>query len=314
MNDGGEDAQDRRPFRVDFSTKVVRLDDAQGIVYLRMIPDPRRYDQLERDGEEYYLDKYFDYLIRAKDLFEQCQQQATGLPVHYLSSSIKSAPEYAQSRKAALQSELEGQGYSPPGERAAPHTDLVGGLERRWLVFLSVDICGGTALRRTDPSSFERAYAIFLRELGTVVGQFNGSILKTTGDGFIAFIDHPSFTQQSDHAVDMGLTFLVMLQTSINPALQGAGLPALAIRVGADCGAADIRHIDVPTTGYSSPEIASDALNRAVKIEQSADENEFRIGRQLYELLHVQWLERAEEAPFESASVGIANYKAYRMM
>jgi hypothetical protein len=33
----------------------------------------------------------------------------------------------------------------------------------------------------------------------------------------------------------------------------------------------------------------------------------------LYELIHVQWLERATEVEFESASVGLTEYKTYRM-
>lgn len=60
-------------------------------------------------------------------------------------------------------------------------------------------------------------------------------------------------------------------------------------------------------------EIASDALNRAVKIQESAEANQLRIGRDLYELIHVQWLERAEEVAFDGQSVGIPGYKTYKV-
>jgi class 3 adenylate cyclase len=298
---------------MDFQIENVQADDATRIVRFQLIPDPRRYKQVERDGESYFLDKYLHHIIKADEMMRQCAEKVAGLPIYHLSSSIKSAPDYAAARRSALGSELRGGSYVAPTEKTAPHRNLDENTATKWLVFLSVDICGGTALRRADPAAFERAYKIFLRELGTVVGQFNGAILKTTGDGLIAYIDHPSFTQQSDNAIDMGLSFLVLLRDSINPALAEAALPQLAIRVGADCGDAAVRHVEIPLTGYSAPEVASDALNRAVKIEQDAQENEFRIGRGLYELIHVVWLERAEEIPFDGESVGMPGYKTYRM-
>ncbi len=299
--------------RIDFTMEDVHADDATRIVRFRVAPDPRRYDKVERNGEAYYLDKYLNHLFKADELLRQCAEKAVGLPVYHLSPSIKSAPDYAAARKAALDAELRGGSYIVPAEHAVQHRSLDGGAPTKWLVFLSVDICGGTALRRADPVAFECAYKIFLRELGTVVGQFNGTILKTTGDGFIAYIDHPSFTQQCDNAIDLGLSYVLMLRESINPALAKVGLPQLRIRVGADCGDATLRQVEIPLTGYSQAEVASDALNRAVKIEQDAEDNEFRIGRGLYELIHVGWLERAEETPFDGESVGIPGYQTYRI-
>jgi hypothetical protein len=66
-------------------------------------------------------------------------------------------------------------------------------------------------------------------------------------------------------------------------------------------------------TGFTTREVASNALNLAVKIEESAGSGEFLIGRNLYELIHVQWLERAEEVTFDGESVGIPGYKTYRI-
>jgi hypothetical protein len=74
-----------------------------------------------------------------------------------------------------------------------------------------------------------------------------------------------------------------------------------------------IRHLEVPATGFSEPEVASDALHRAVKIEKSCNPNEFRIGRRLYELIHVKWLERGTEVPFDGSKVGIPGYRVYQI-
>lgn len=303
---------DRRRGRMDFTIEDLPADDALTRRF-SIVPDPRRYDRIDRDGEPAYLDKYLRHVFPERVMLEQAARQLRGLPIYHLSASIKSAPAYAASRKVALESELGGAAYAPPQERAAPHERPQSDPTPRELVFLSVDICGGSVLRRAGQAKFDRAYAVFMRELGTVVSQFNGTVYKATGDGFIAYIDHASFTSRSDQAIDLGLTVLRVLRNAINPALRTAGLPELNIRVGADCGPISFRPIAVPATGFSDIEIASDALNRAVKIQEAAGSDQFWIGRDLYELIHVQWLERATEVPFEGAALGVPGYRVYRM-
>jgi class 3 adenylate cyclase len=309
-----DEREGRRWGRMDFKVEVLSTDDDTRTVRFQLVPDPRRYDRIEHEGEDYYFDKYLRLLIPEAIILGRAAQQLVGLPVYHLSGSIKSSSEYAAARKDALDGELKAGTYVPPSEKAIPHQSAYANSNPRELVFLSVDICGGSALRRADRNKFDRAYKIFMRELGTVVGQFNGTIYKPTGDGFIAYIDHPSFTSRSDQAIDLGLTFLVVLDSSINPSLREAGLPELKIRVGADTGPVSFREIEVPTTGFADVEIASDALNRAVKIQESAEANQFRIGHDLYELIHVQWLERAEEVAFDGQSVGIPGYKTYKVV
>ncbi len=299
-----------KPMRADFLMEVISFDEETRIVQFRMQPDPRRYDKIEKDGETLYVDKY---LKTAFTLDVMIGGFLPGLPSYALSSSIGSTAAYADDRLSALEHELDGGDYVPPKEKAVSHYALAPEDRERNLGFISVDICGATALRRNDASAFDRAYDLFIRELGTVVGQFNGSILKTKGDGFIAYIDYPSFTNLCDAVIDMGLSILYVLHKSINPALRKVGVPHLDIRIGADYGEAIVRRMSVPTTGFSSLEVASDALNRAVKIEESCEANEFRIGRGLYELIHVKWLERATEVEFDGASVGLPIYQAYRM-
>jgi class 3 adenylate cyclase len=308
-----EDRNLRSRGRMDFTMEVIRTDDDTRTVQVTVVPDARRYEIVERDGEKFYLDKYLRHIFSVEEMNSSMARQMPGLPIFALSPTIKSTPEYAVKRRAALLSDVSTGEYTPPVERAVPHRRFEEDSTSREVAFLSVDICGSSAQRRADPEGFDHAYAIMLRELGTVVGQFNGTLLKPTGDGFIAVVDHPSFTSLCDAAVDMGLSLLVVLRGSVNPALEQAGHEPLKIRVGADYGRVQIRQLKVPATGFSQPEVASDALNRAVKIEQSCEENEFRIGRRLYELIHVTWLERAQEVTFDGASVGISDYRIYRM-
>lgn len=163
--------------RIDFQTEIVRIDDATHNFEAKMIPDPRRYTRIEKDGIRYLLDKYLRHLI-PEDLIlsDQGAQQLKGLPIYHLSSSIDSASEYAAGRKIALNDELQGGSYKQPAEAALQHQSIAIGTDPKDLAFLSIDICGGSMLRRADRGSFERAYEIFIRELGTTVGQFHARI------------------------------------------------------------------------------------------------------------------------------------------
>jgi class 3 adenylate cyclase len=301
-------AGERRRF--DCVMKLVSADDNTRLAYFEIAPNPKRYELMQHEGVPYYFDRYLHELI-SKKLFEKMVTKLAGLPVYSLSPRIQSASEYAAARHKAVEAELETGEHIPPADQPLAHKSLAADTTPRLLVFLSVDICGGTSLRKPDPSKFDRAYKVFIQELGTVVGQFNGSIFKLTGDGFIAAIDFPGFTRQCDNAVDMGLSFLRVLEDAINPALHNAGLPLLKIRVGADFGPATISQMGVPSTGFSTLDITSDALNRAVKIEQTCCDNEFRIGEGLFQVLHTDWLERTSEVPFDGDKIGIPGYQVY---
>jgi len=301
---------ERSPMRADFVSEVIETNEETRRVTMRFLPDPRRYTEIEKNGQTLYVDKYLKTAFALKDMADAF---VPDLPCYALSSAIDSTEDYADQRLDALESERISGSYVPPKETPLPHSNLLNNQKSRQVGFLSVDICGSTGLRLLGASEFDKAYGIFLRELGTVVGQFNGTILKTKGDGFIAVIDHPSFTNACDAIIDMGLSILTVLHLSVNPVLARDGLPKLNIRIGADYGSAVFRNLIVPATGFNSPDVSSDALNRAVKIEETCEKNEFRIGRCLYELIHVHWLERATEIEPSESIAGGEDYQLYRI-
>lgn len=286
------------------------LDETTGNVIFHLVPDPRRYDRVEEDGKLWYLDKYFQTLISPEDFIEA---HTPTLPTYFSKRTIESAPKYAAKRKAAISSELQVGVHEPPEEKPRIHDRLDTNAPKREMAFLSVDICGSTSYRHRDARGFDRVYEIVLEELGTLVGQFQGSLLKATGDGFIAYIDGPGINVLVDNTIDLGGSLLCMLEEAINPAIEAHGLQPIAIRVGADFGYAQIREIKVAATGFIALDITSDALNRAVKIEQSAIPNTFRIGYSLYRLAHVQWLERSFSVDFDGYHVGIPGYKVFEV-
>lgn len=102
------------------------------------------------------------------------------------------------------------------------------------------------------------------------------------------------------------------LEGAVNPALEAEGLPGLSIRGGADHGVAVVSQLSVPSTGFSEPVLKSDGLNRCAKIQAKAKAGQFLIGRELYERVHVQWLERCTEVNVDLAGAfGLENYEIY---
>jgi class 3 adenylate cyclase len=300
-------------YRVDMTAEVVHTEDSTRTVTFSFKPNERRYETIEREGKKFYIDKYIGTMVSQDDFFDM-MKGVSGKPIYHIPAKIGQTPEYAGSRLQAIQHELTTGEHQLPIEQPSPHRAIPCDNAEREVSFLSVDICGATALRAQHGRHFDRTYQLFLQELGTVVGQFNGSILKTTGDGFIAYVHLPSIYTQSDHTIDLGLSMRAVLNKAVNKALSETGFPTLSIRIGADQGPAIMREYVVPATGFLGNDIVSDALNRAVKIQESCQPNQFRIGRMLYELIHVQWLERAKEiTALPELNLGMNDYPIYEV-
>ncbi|WP_027576980.1 adenylate/guanylate cyclase domain-containing protein [Bradyrhizobium sp. WSM1743] len=311
MQSGQQDGE-RIPnyVRMDFAWDIVSLDETTQTFRAIVKPDPRRYETLQMEDGLYYRDKYLDFLVSEECL--NSMSGVAGLPMYCNSPTIKSASDYTQDRRTAIESQLQSGIFIAPNSEADQHRQLAPEDPVRNVTFLSVDICGSTKLRARNGSSYDRAYTIFFQELGSVVGQFHGTILTSTGDGFIAYITSQSVNVQCDNALDMGLTFLAVLEGAVNPALEAAGLPSLSIRVGADHGVAVVSELNVPSTGFSERVMKSDGLNRCAKINGKAKAGQFLIGRELYERIHVQWLERCSEVSVDLAGAfGFENYEIY---
>ncbi len=310
------DPEERRdvPGRMDFVAESKVVDERRGVVEVVMRPDPRRYDTVRGETGTHYIDRYLKLLIPADEMLNAMAREMEGLPIYSLEPTIASATEYASQRGVAISTELETGVHSRPAHSSKPHTPFVDNVAARDVAFLSIDVIGGTAMRAHDPEAFDLAYGIVFREFASTIGQFHGAILKATGDGCIAYIDHPAFTSTCDAAADLGLTLLIILREAVTPALKAAGLAPVQIRIGADFGRAEVRSIEVPATGFIDLDVASDALNRAVKIEQSCAANEFRVGYDLYRLMHVKWLERGEVVEFDSKTVGRSDYQVFRLV
>jgi class 3 adenylate cyclase len=296
--------------RFDFIAEVDKEASHGNIVVMRFRPDPRRYDEVSKDGETLYVDRCSRVAVSLKTLAEGFRPSGLGLQSFFLPPRIGNTLEYAARRRGAVSHELATGEHVPPEEQPLAHRPLELA-EERPVTFLSFDICGATRMRAEDPGGFDRAFTMAFQELAATVNHFYGSIHRTTGDGFIAFVDHPSVTAR-DSAVDMGLSLLAVLRDTVNPALEEVGLRPLAARVGADHGPARMQVLRSPTTGFEQRDIVSDALNRAVKLQEAAAPGTMLIGEALREQLHVAWIERSEETAANLAeAVGIPGYRSF---
>lgn len=293
--------------RLDLIIEEVKT--SEGQVEFQVTPDPRRYERVKADGEVCYIDRFTRVMLPIR-LF---QDAISTLPFYDLRPRIASTIDYAQERASAVEDELAGESLRSPSVEPARHREMQGRTTITSTPFLSLDICRSTELRRREPTSFDRAAEILLREMQILVGQFEATILKATGDGFIAYLPHPAFTRQCDLIVDLGTSMIRMARDSICPMLHASGLPHLDIRIGADYGEARFEQKTNAVTGFTWPHVDSDALNLAVKIEQTARANSLRIGSSLYRLLHVQWLERATLIPAEDLPSSFNGYSVYEI-
>lgn len=299
--------------RFDFQIELTGELSADGLVSFRLVPDPRRYDRIEEDGETLYVDRHTRVAVSMKTIIAGFNQSPQDVRSFFLPPRIDDKVDYSANRLEAVRHELRSGEHQPPTQRADAHRPLQLS-EQRPVTFLSVDVCGATRMRAKSPDGFDRAFDVAFQEMAAAVGMFYGAILKATGDGFIAFIDHPSVTAR-DSAADLGLTMLAVLRDAVNPALAEVGLPQLAIRVGADHGTAAVKTRRSVATGFETSEVVSDALNRSVKLQEAAEPGTFVIGEALREQLHVSWINRTREArPAIADLVGIPGYRAYEVL
>ena len=296
---------------MDFVKTIISADDETRTLKFVLQPDPRRYEAFkDADGRAMYRDKYFDFVI-GPEVIEALAEQAVGTPVYFSPPNIESSEQYTEERLAAVAQEIQGGEHVPPTKAPDVHKPLTPPLAARWITFVSVDIVGSTASKLRHGDRYETAFRYFVQEVGTLVGQFHAHILKLTGDGMIAYIDHDSQNTQCDNTVDLCLSMQHLMSRGLNPSLRAAGLPELDIRIGADFGLAKLQTYSVSATGYTTTDVSSDALNRAVKIQESCRPGEVRIGRALYEGMHVNWLERASVAQESGSEFGLESYLVY---
>jgi class 3 adenylate cyclase len=285
-------------FRMDFKVKVMDSNEEDGTFEVAFVPDPRRYEWVEQEGERFLYDK-LDLLIFPERVWvEELSKILEGAPIYHQRQEIDSADSYVEGRIPFIRKVLTDADTSI--EVVDKSEDFLTSLAADKLNFaiLSLDIVSSTnRSTQITPEKYNRLILTTLFELSAVVPKFHGHVLKYTGDGLIAYFPAPSFIRMNDFAIDCALTMHLLVYKGINPVLKDRGYQPIDIRIGIDSGEASIVTIGSPDTKRHKDIIGS-VISLAAKIQSVAGVGRIALGNTALKNLHTTWREICEE--FES--------------
>ena len=238
---------EQRSFRMDFKLEITSFDEKTGLVQVRLIFDPDRYEHKVINGEDGYFDKFDSVFIPMKTL-ENSLPQLNGMPIHYSPPRIEDADKYIYSRIGEIEQFFESRDDS--FEFKDISEEYLEKLEKDKMrfVILSIDLKGSTKMSQELPPEINsQIISLFLREITLIVDKFNGYVLKYVGDGLIAYFPEPNFIGMNDNAIDCAMTMKKIIIYGINPILKEKGFPELNFRIGLDSGEAIIKTLGVKT-------------------------------------------------------------------
>jgi class 3 adenylate cyclase len=294
-NDTIKDNQVSSRMRMDIVSEIISFDKKTGIVKLISMPDPRRYEWVEREGKDYLYDK-FDKVYFPKEFFVDIVKFITEkLPAPFQSPMIENADKYVESRSPFIKKMLAGISIYPSTFEDKSE-DFLQSLSKDKLgfVILSLDIVGSTKLSTNiDPKLYSRLISTILFELSEIIPKFHGHVLKYTGDGIIAYFPEPSFIIKNDLAIDCALTLRKLIYKTLNPILGEQGFFPIGIRIGLDAGEAYIETIGSPETKQQK-DIIGAVVSLAAKIQARAKPGEIYVGDTVLRNLHTIWRQICE--------------------
>jgi len=287
---------DRRKnsFRFDLIQEVIKVDEKTRIVTFSLKPDPKRYEWITKDGEEYIFDKY-DNTLMPKHVYFDSMKQLKNQPLYYQPPKIRNSFEYYRERKPLIEEIMKSRIIEfTPEDKSEDFLESLS-TNRLNFVILSLDTVGSTKLSNTmDPEEYAFMTSLISYELSNIVPLFNGFILKYTGDGIIAYFPEPSFITKNDLAIDCALTLRGLIYHLLNPIFESNNLPSIDIRIGLDAGEAFVQTIGNPSAKQHK-DIIGAVISIAAKIQSKAEPKGIYMGETVERNLHVNWRENCIE-------------------
>ena len=284
----------RKRSRIDFNMEVKEVNKETGRVTGIMIPDPKRYEWREENGERCLFDKFDKTLIPWKivlEAFDEAINKMNGLPIYHQPQKIKDADEYISTRISSIREMLRTPEPKIDITFKDKSEEFLEALKSNKLGFsiMSIDLVGSTKLATTMSSEkYGKLIQVLLFEMSHVIPKFHGHVLKYTGDGLIAYFPEPSFVLKADLALDCALTIRKLVYTTLNPLLIEQGFEKIDIRMGLDAGEAYIVVIGSPETKQHK-DIIGEVVNLATKIQSHAEVGGIYIGDIMQRNLHTNW-------------------------
>ncbi|MFA5364337.1 MAG: adenylate/guanylate cyclase domain-containing protein [Candidatus Bathyarchaeia archaeon] len=284
----------KRPFRMDFIQEVVSFDEKTGKAEVILTPNPARYEFKVLDGQEGYYD-IFDDLFISVDQLKKILPKLDGMPFFYSPPKIDDADQFIKERIPHIREYLCKKNQHYKFEDASE--EFLKGLERDQLCFvvLSIDLKGSTKMsQEIDSEKNAIIITLFLSEMATIVGVFNGFVLKYVGDGLIAYFPEPNMVGMTDNALDCAVTMKKLILFGLNPILAENGLPKLNFRIGLDSGEAIVKTVGAKSVKIHK-DLISETINLSCKIQSIADTNQILMGESTALFLHTFWRKKIQK-------------------
>jgi adenylate cyclase len=175
--------------------------------------------------------------------------------------------------------------------------DLVIGKGRHLVAsVLFLDISGFTGMPAgtvLEQDTMVRVLSLLFGEMIRIVGDYGGTVEKSTGDGIMAYYSsHPDCAGDTRHrALASALTMFHALDFFINPAIRATGLDSLSFRICIDYGAITIARLGAAKR-FNHIVAVGNTANRACKMLAHANRDEILIGDAMLDGLPAEWLNR----------------------
>jgi len=155
------------------------------------------------------------------------------------------------------------------------------------MAVLYVDLVGSTTMTLELPiDKFAIIISSFAQEMGSVIMDYDGHILKFVGDAVIGyFVAQNNQLLTADNAVNCAKSMIDVINKGINPILNQYGYPELMAKIGIDFGQNTIVRYGT-NKDESHVDLLGPSMNIASKIQNYAKPNQILIGGDIYEKLH----------------------------
>jgi two-component system, OmpR family, response regulator ChvI len=168
----------------------------------------------------------------------------------------------------------------------AEEISFIGGSQNCCVCFIDiVDSTRITTIEIADSEKIKIYYSVFINTMAAIARNFDGTIIKNTGDSLIYYF--PKTTSRAGNSdatnfknvFECGLT-MIAVNPIMNIKLKEKGLPDLSYRISADYGRVEV----AKSLSSTSEDLFGPIVNLCSKINSKASPNQMVIGNNLYQI------------------------------
>jgi two-component system, OmpR family, response regulator ChvI len=151
-----------------------------------------------------------------------------------------------------------------------------------------IDIVDSTRITTVEIGQSEKIklyYSIFINTMAAIARDFDGTIIKNTGDSLIFYFPKTTGTISNSSMMDFKKVFecsltMIAVNPIINEKLKERELPSLSYRISADYGIVEV----AKSLTSTSEDLFGPTVNLCSKINSRASPNQMVIGNNLYKI------------------------------